>query len=169
MDADRFETLMRSLSAVGSRRRSLRTTLGVVLGALGLAASDAADAAKSGTCKPPCGECQRCKKGDCDRKHGKKVCRKGRCKLQRFGTPCTGGTCQSGRCVAPDGPVVPPVADDPAEDPTGGPTGGPPPSSCIPVCPRLQTCTSSSQCPSGTLCVGCTTPVDLRCVPLCAG
>ncbi len=168
MDADTFDSLSRSLTVMGSRRRSLMATLGVVLGALGLAASDDAKAAKSGKCKRQPGECETCKKGRCEKKNGKKRCKAGKIQPKPFGTPCPGGTCQNGLCRSPDGSVVTPLAGDPAGDPTGGTTGDPPRSSCIPVCPRLQTCTSTSQCPPGTQCVGCSTPVDLRCVPLCA-
>ena len=63
MDADRFDSLTRSLMSSGSRRRALGAVAGGVLGLLGLADSDDASAAKSGKCKPRCGECARCKRG----------------------------------------------------------------------------------------------------------
>ena len=168
MDADTFDSLSRPLTVMGSRRRSLMATLGVVLGALGLATSDDAEAAKSGKCTRSPGECETCKKGTCERQNGKKRCKAGKIQPKPFGTLCTGGTCQNGLCLSPDGSVATPRASDPAGAPTGGTTGDPPLSSCIPVCPRLQTCTSTTQCPPGTECVGCSTPGDLRCVPLCA-
>ena len=96
MDADRFDTLARSLTAVGSRRRTL-----AALGLLGLADPDEAAAAKTGKCKPTCGECEKCKKGDCDKKDGKKVCKKGKCQAKANGTPCSAGTCQGRRCTSP--------------------------------------------------------------------
>jgi hypothetical protein len=166
MDGVRFDSLVTGLASRRPRRVAL--SLLAALG-LGLTQRAASRAATSGTCKPKCGECQRCKKGDCERKHGTKVCKKGKCKPKPIGTPCTGGTCQNGQCIAPDGSVVTPPAGEPTGDPTGGTPGDPPLSSCIPVCPRLQTCTSTGQCPPGTQCVGCATPADLRCVPLCAG
>ena len=101
MDADRFDALTRSLTAAGSRRRALATALSGALGLLGLAGPDEAAAAKSGKCKPPCGECATCKRGDCKKKQGrKKRCKRGKCQPLREGTPCTNGTCQSGSCIA---------------------------------------------------------------------
>jgi hypothetical protein len=164
MNADRFAALSRSLTAVGTRRRALGVTLSGVLGVLGLANPDEAGAARSPRCRREPGECERCQRGRCERKDGEKRCKAGKIKPKPFGTPCTGGSCQNGQCIAPDGSVVTP----PAGDPAGGPTGDPPLSSCIPVCPRLQPCTSTSQCPPETQCVGCAFPADLRCVPLCA-
>ena len=168
MDADRFDRLSRSLSTAGSRRRALAAALVSVLGLLRHAAPDDAAAAKSGKCKRSPGECEICKKGRCEKKNGKKRCKAGKIQPKPFGTPCPGGACQNGLCRSADGSVVTPLAGDPAGDPAGGTTGDTPRSSCIPVCPRLQTCTSTSQCPPETQCVGCSTPVDLRCVPLCA-
>ena len=168
MDGSRFDTLARSFSATGSRRRALAATIGEILGTFGLTHTHDAAAAKSGKCRRRPGECERCQRGTCEKKDGEKRCKAGKIKPKAFGTPCSLGTCQAGQCIAPDGSVVTPPASDPAGDPAGGTTGEPPLSSCIPVCPRLQTCTSTSQCPPGTQCVGCATPADLRCVPLCA-
>jgi hypothetical protein len=168
MHANHFDSLVRSLSVVRSRRRALAATIGAVLGTFGLTHTPDATAAKSGKCWRLPGECERCQRGKCERKHGRKTCKAGKIKPNASGTPCTGGSCQNGQCIAPDGSVVTPPADDPAGGPARGTTGGPPLSSCIPVCPGLQTCTSTSQCPPGTQCMGCATPVDLRCVPLCA-
>ena len=58
MDADRFDSLARSLTAAGSRRRALAAALSGALGLLGLAHPDDVAAAKSGKCKPKCGECK---------------------------------------------------------------------------------------------------------------
>ena len=102
MDGARFDTLARSLTAAGSRRRALATALSSALGILGLARSD--EAAAGGKCKPACTECESCKKGKCHKtKHGK-VCKKGKCQAKTAGTACTapaGGTCQSGTCTCP--------------------------------------------------------------------
>jgi hypothetical protein len=102
MDGSCFDALARSLTAAGSRRRALTAVLTGGLGLLGLAQLDDAGAAKSGKCKPVCSECKKCKKGDCEKKNGKKVCKKGKCRPKSAGTPCTafpGGACQNGTCV----------------------------------------------------------------------
>src|SRR5688500_5140324 len=103
MDASRFDALTRSLSAAGTRRHALLTALGGALGAFGLAE---VRAAKSGKCKPKCGECEKCKKGTCNKKNGKKRCKKGKCQPKAAGTPCTlpsGGTCEQGTCACTGG------------------------------------------------------------------
>jgi hypothetical protein len=64
MDADRFDALARTLTAAGSWRWTL-AALGGVLGLLSLAGPDEAAAAKSAKCKPKCGECESCKRGNC--------------------------------------------------------------------------------------------------------
>lgn len=106
MDADRFESLLRFLSASPSRRGALTAALGSVLGLLSLAHPDEA-AAKSGTCKRKCGECTKCQKGECERKDGKRRCQKGKCQPRANGTPCAGGSCRGGRCVAAAPPPDP--------------------------------------------------------------
>lgn len=93
MDADRFDSLARSLTVAGPRRRVLATAFAGALGALGLANSDEASAAKSGKCKPKCGECEKCRKGECNKKNGKKRCRRGRCVANPRGTVSCSGTC----------------------------------------------------------------------------
>src|SRR5688500_16719112 len=101
MDDSRFDALVRSLTRSRSRRRAL-VALSGGLGLRGLTPPEDAGAAKSGKCKPKCGECEKCKKGDCDKKDGKKVCKKGKCKPKAAGTPCTAfarGACQNGTCV----------------------------------------------------------------------
>jgi hypothetical protein len=99
MDADRFDTLARFVSIAGSRRRAVATAFGGALGVFGLAHPDEATAARTGKCKPKCGECEKCKKGDCKRKNGKKVCKRGKCQPKVDGTACSRATCQNGRCV----------------------------------------------------------------------
>jgi hypothetical protein len=101
MDADRFDTLSRTLSATPSRRAALRV-LGVLsLGLIARIRPEPAEA-KSGKCKPKCNQCERCKRGDCDKKNGKTRCERGKCKPKANDTPCDGGgTCQRGRCVLP--------------------------------------------------------------------
>ena len=101
MDPNRFDSLARSLTEARSRR-ALTAALAGFLGLLGLAAPDDAAAAKSGKCKPKCGECEKCNKGDCKRKNGTKRCKKGKCKARDNGTACSSGrTCQNGTCVCP--------------------------------------------------------------------
>ena len=101
MDADRFDAIARTSISATNRRYTLGALLGGALAVLGVAPPDTS-AAKSGKCKPKCGECEKCKKGDCDKKNGKKVCKKGKCKPKADGTPCTafaGGVCRTGACV----------------------------------------------------------------------
>jgi hypothetical protein len=102
MEADRFDTLTRTLATAGSRRRALVATLGGALGMFGLVHSDEAQA--GGKCRPACDECQTCKQGRCRRtRHGKK-CKNGTCHPVRDRTPCSGGGfCQSGTCDCPLG------------------------------------------------------------------
>jgi hypothetical protein len=138
MDAPRFDALARSLSTTGSRRRALAAAVSGALGVLGRSAPDEATAAKSGKCQRTPGECERCKKGTCDRKNGKKTCRKGKLTPKAEGTPCASGSCQSGRCVTASGALV--GSPGPAGPP--GPPGPPlsPPPVCPAVCPTCQSC-----------------------------
>ena len=99
MDADRFDTLARSLTSVGSRRRALGAALSGALGALGMAEVDEASAARSGKCKRKPGECERCDRGKCEKKDGKKRCKAGKIKVKASGTPCSNGFCQNGACT----------------------------------------------------------------------
>ena len=91
LDSNHFDSLARSLTAAGSRRRALALALSGALGLFGLAHAD--DAAAGGKCKPQCKECKKCKKG----KHGKK----GKCKPTPNGTACSVGSCQNGSCAVP--------------------------------------------------------------------
>ena len=95
MDADHFDALARSLTAVGSRRRTLVVALSAAVGLRGLVRPDHAAAATFRKCKPKCGECEKCKKGKCDKKQGKKVCKPGKCTPKPNDTPCAG----TGRCL----------------------------------------------------------------------
>ena len=63
MEVNQFDTLTRSLTGAGSRRRALALALGGLV-TLGLVRSD--DVAAGAKCKPKCPECKHCKKG----KHG---------------------------------------------------------------------------------------------------
>ena len=90
MDIARFDRLTRSLTETGSRRRALAAAVGGVLGLSGHVRPE--DATASGKCKPKCDECQHCKKG----KNGKQ----GKCKSKPYGTVCSSGNCQGGRCLA---------------------------------------------------------------------
>ena len=144
MDANRFDTLTRSLTTTGSRRRALGAVLGGSLGLLGLAHPDAAEA--GGECKPRCGECATCKKGACRKtKHGKK-CKKGTCQAKANGTGCSTGTCQGGSCTITVAPA--PTCGDGVKNgsETGVDCGG----SC-PRCSTGQACLSRNDC-SGAVC-----------------
>ena len=101
MEDTRFDDMAKALGSRTSRRLTLSALLGGAIGRLGL---DEAEAAKSGKCKPKCDECEKCDKGKCDKKNGKKKCKKGKCKPKAAGTPCTlatgsGGACCNGTCV----------------------------------------------------------------------
>ena len=157
MDADRFDALARSLTATGSRRRAL-TALGGSLGLLGLTHPNGVTAAKSGKCKPACGECEKCKKGDCDKKDGKKHCHKGKCKPKPDGTACSGGrACQAGSCVCPSGREF-----------CGLGCG-----CCVPnapisgALPGRHTCSASSECCGGGTCCNFDDPNVPREGPRC--
>ena len=89
MDGSRFDTLARSFSATGSRRRALAATIGAILGTFGLTHTHDAAAAKSGKCRRRPGECERCQRGTCEKKDGEKRCKAGKIKPKPFGTPCT--------------------------------------------------------------------------------
>jgi hypothetical protein len=112
MEVNQFDTLTRSLTAAGSRRRALALALGGLI-SLGPVRSD--DVAAGGKCKPKCPECKQCKKG----KNGKT----GKCKPKPNGTACSVGSCQKGSCaaVAPQSPPPPPP--QPQSPPCGA--GGP--------------------------------------------
>ena len=94
MDAGRFDSLARSLSLPGSRRRALAAALGAPLG-MALGAVAGVEAAKKK--KKPCPPCKKRKKGKC------------KANLPD-GTACGGGACRSGSCVAAAPPTTaPPV------------------------------------------------------------
>ena len=138
-----------------SRRRTLGGLVAALV-AIGQTAPDEAAAARSGKCKPKCDECQRCQKGDCDKKDGKKVCQKGRCKSRANGTVCRGGgSGQGGRCIPA------PTCNDGIKNgsETGVDCGG----SC-PRCANGQGCASRNDCASalcsGGTCQGCTESPD---------
>ena len=106
MDLARSDTLLRSLTQPDStsRRGVGQVVIGLALGGLGIV--QPAAAAKSGTCKAACGECQACDKGKCKKKNGKKRCRKGTCRAVSNRTCGNGGVCQGGSCVCPSGDGV---------------------------------------------------------------
>jgi hypothetical protein len=108
MDADQFDTLTRSLSIAGSRRRMLGTALSGALVALRLADPDEVTAGRSAKCRRKPGECERCDRGKCTKHNGKKRCKAGKIKPKPFGTPCSFGTCQNGACIAAALPSSPP-------------------------------------------------------------
>ena len=125
MDHHRFDTLTRSLTTTGSRRRALIMALSGALGVLGLVHADDAAAAK---------KCPPCKK----RKQGK--CKK---KLPD-GTACSGGMCQSGSCVRTPSPPPPP--SDCTPECSGKDCGD---DGCAGVC---GSCTAPETCHDGTCC-----------------
>lgn len=132
MDPTRFDTLTRSLTARGSRRRALAGALAGGLGAFGIATTEAKKKKK---------DCPPCKKR-----------KKGKCKgTLPDGTGCTGGTCQGGSCVAAGEPA-PCIPQDPVAlcaDGCGTRTDN---------CGRPVVCAT---CPTGQKCLlngSCATP-----------
>src|SRR5262245_57115095 len=129
MDAGRFDALLRSLSAMPSRRAALRA-LAAAVGATFTSRMDFGitdQAAAKGEhrqrrseiqSKKSCPPCKKRKKGKC----------KG---LLPDGSACAGGTCQRGTCLA-DGPAPPSPPCTPTcaaiaacgEDGCGGSCGG---------------------------------------------
>src|SRR5688572_9355878 len=95
MDAERFDSLARSFTAVPTRRRALVATLGGALGVLGLVHPD-----ETAGKKKPCPPCKKRKQGKCKKK-------------LPDGTGCSGGTCQNGSCVAAAPLLSPPPPPPP--------------------------------------------------------
>src|SRR5215213_7595949 len=100
MDADQFDTLTRSVTASGSRRRALFAALGGTLGLLGLDSTEA---------KKHCPPCKQLKNGKCKKKRpdGTKcgpcrTCEHGKCTGEAAtNTTCQGdGKCYAGECAA---------------------------------------------------------------------
>ena len=101
MDSARFDSLTRSLTRAGSRRRAMAAAIGGALAVLALADPEHAVAGNSGKCKPKCADCETCDKGPCHRTQHGKVCKKGKCKPKPNDIPCSGsGKCLNGICNA---------------------------------------------------------------------
>lgn len=152
MENTRFDAMAKTLGSLTTRRLTLGALLGGALGRLGLAD---ANARKSGKCKPRCAECEKCDKGSCRRKNGKKRCHKGKCKPKPAGTPCTtfaGGACQNGTCLNLQ-----------ADEANCGSLG----TACEPtqVC-QAGSCFPKSTCPA-TLTVFCPTAFGTSCGSSC--
>ena len=181
MEDTRFDAIVKAVGSLTTRRLTIGALLGGALGRLGLTGTEAK--MSSGKCKPKCGACERCQKGNCKRKNGKKRCHKGKCKSTCGSTQ----VCQSGSCF--------PRSTCPATATTFCPIGsgtacGSPAcfcgqstegnivcvtlagSTCPPSVPAgtARPCASSATCPSGSACIntsGCC-GVDVRvCVPQC--
>jgi hypothetical protein len=147
MDADRFETLLRALSSMPSRRTAVGVLAAAVGGAfasrLGSGNRDEAAAkvkhqehrGQAQGKKKPCPPCKKRKKGKC----------KG---LLPDGSACAGGSCRAGSCL---------------------PTVLPPPG-CTPACGACQTCLGGSCVPQPlhTPCAGGLCQ-DGACAPCGAG
>ena len=145
MDADRFDSLTRALTAAGSRRNALAPALGGALGLLGLVHLDGTVA--GGTFKPGC---QTCKKGKCRKTSHGKTCKTGKCTAKPFGTPRSGGTCQSGTCIAAASPAPPCVPESQAAACVGAACGTARNNTCgqavACTCPTDQACLGQGSC-----------------------
>jgi hypothetical protein len=187
MERFHFDALTRSLTTAGSRRLALAALLGGAFGRLGLAEIEAKR--KSGKCKPKCAACQKCDKGKCDKKNGKKICKKGTCKPKANGAPCTtflSGRCQNGTCVptstcpatitqlCPGGPAVACGGTDAAPCVCSRNTESQVACVLLPPglnCPDVTPCSSSAPCGAGYVCVEtgscCTEGPANACLPAC--
>jgi hypothetical protein len=147
MDGAQFDTLIKRLAT--TRLTRLAALRGLAVGAVASLtgvdfSADEAEAANSGKCRQKPGECERCDRGACHRKDGKKRCKRGKIKPTADGTLCSVGACQSGSCV----PVCTPNTQIGCTPRVCNATG----SACI-------DCTRDAQCGLGFECeVG-------RCVP----
>ena len=151
MDADRFDTLTRAVTATGSRRTLTQAlaalTLGGALGSVGTA-----DVAAKTKKKKACPPCKKRKQGKC----------KG---TKPDETACTGGTCQSGSCLAAPSAQPAPTCSDGIKNgaETGVDCGG----SC-PACANGQTCAARTDCASARCASGtCQACVTGDCGPSC--
>jgi hypothetical protein len=140
MDADRFDTLARSLTDARSRRAALTALLGSTLSLVGLAETEA---------KKKCPPCKKRKNGNCK-------------KNKPDGTACPGGTCRGGRCIpangcppdrvcgngcCPDGQTC--QQGQCAAGGNGCPDGQKP---CGTACILAGQCCTDTDCPTGTTC-----------------
>ena len=148
MDGSRFDSRIRSLTKVRSRRSALATVLGSALGLRGLAEAEAKTQKKKAC--PPC-----------------KTRKKGKCKgVLPNGAVCAGGTCQSGICMATAAPPVPPpVAPLPRSTCTDGVRNGDETDiDCGGSCARCvngRRCAVSNDCASGL----CSNQTCQECTP----
>jgi hypothetical protein len=198
LDADRFDALAQSLTPLGSRRRALATVVAGMLGiALGMALTEEAGARKK--CPPckkrKQGKCKKKKPDGTACPRG--TCKAGRCCVAEpqattcaevaCGTATTNNCGQAVSCSCPSGQSC--LVNGSCAIPCN--ESSPCPSACSPGCPgaawknaegvrhcytyftdactTFRTCTSTSQCPRGTHCAGCSSPTDLRCLRLCTG
>ena len=146
MDAIRFDALTKPWTAATSQRRKLAGVLAGALVGLGLVHAEDATAAKSGTCKKKCGQCEVCKKGKCKRKNGKKHCKKGTCEPAEGRTPCNGdANCVCDRAIEGDA-----FCSDFAAV----------------LCVEGK-CANSGVCGAGERCVRCGGTGATACVPVC--
>jgi hypothetical protein len=107
MDADRFDTLARSLVQTGSRRRALVATVAGSLAAsvslLGRMLPEAAKAkTKSASASPNATSVRNAKRATARSGAARTAGKSGQCKSKPAGTLCTafaGGVCQNGTCV----------------------------------------------------------------------
>jgi len=132
MDADRFDTLARSLTAARSRRGALVAAFAGSLGLLSVVHPDDV------TAKKACPQCTKRKKG--------------KCKPKPDGAACPGGSCQRGRCATcSDG-----VKNGTETDVDCG--GSCPRCGSGRACTGRNDC-RSAYCPDGT-CAACTADTD---------
>jgi hypothetical protein len=177
MDANHFDDVARSLTAVPSRRKVLGFSLGGLAAAINIWD---AEAKKGKNQKKKCKKCGPCK-----------ACKKGKCKgIKPDGTECGGPCleCQGGECVAKTGEACGDghvcldngSCADICEATSDCPVGcfcsqgalTVPPFVClenIAGCADIPLmCSSVAPCPDGQACIGTTcNEGSKRCIPLC--
>lgn len=103
MNSQTFDAVVRRLPEATSRRNitriGSRALRAAILARIGLPSAEVF-AARSGTCKKPCGECEQCDKGTCRKKNGRKRCKRGRCTPKPDFIACSFGFCFEGACTA---------------------------------------------------------------------
>ena len=170
MDVDRFDHITRLLTSSPSRRATVGTALGTLLGVL----HPGPAAAKK---RKKCGPCKKRKKGKCKPKPNGtacssdgKVCQGGRCRC-RASCSIDADCCDDQECLSSDSCAKPCTSF--ADCPFGCACflGAEQERFCVQdvICPDIpQACAGTSVCPSGQACfITACSPNPNRCIPLC--
>jgi hypothetical protein len=163
MDPQRFDRLIRSLTASRSRRGTIASLVGGTLGLLGLAETTARKKKHKKHKKPSCHD-GKTNGGETDSDCGGKCPRCATGKRCASRDDCASALCRNGRCQ------VPIVDDECGGDFRGDCYVGDPATGGTSVCTTAEhtgpIVTSCAACPSGTLCFD-NNPGDFWCFKLC--